>query len=652
MKFETFGLNEESIETSAEVLGGKGAGLVWMHQNGVPVPPGFIIPTSVWAEYDKNPTKTMQSIAKELPAYLKKLEAKFGYMPLVSARSGARVSLPGMMDTILNIGLDSSTADFWKKKLGDDCFFDSFHRLVIMYGSVVDGADRELLTSAQAPLDAYTVFTGKQFPNAFNQLLGAIEAVFKSWDSERALIYRKLESIPREWGTAVTVQAMVFGNLNDQSGTGVLFTRNPDTGENVITGEYLVNAQGEDVVAGIRTPMPLAHMPNTDLYYHLLDVVRKLEKAKQNMQDVEFTIQDNKLFLLQTRNGKRSSQAAVRIAVEMEKEKLMSAEAAIKSITPKMLDLAKIPTIDPKFKTPPMYKGIAACSGVVTGKPVFSSAAAIKSKVPCILITKETTPDDLGGMLAAKGVITMEGGLTSHAAVVARGQNKPCITGVGEDLETIKTHGGVVSMDGSTGYIWLEKVPVIEGQNKYVDLYEDLVMKTLGAVPVLTAPPTRDLEEAVLYLGCEVLDTAKAFNLVTDTAKRVKRLYVDLYPSTAAEQNFMKNFATYHADQLLVNELEAYKKMAPKANDLNLVLITAAQVTKFETLGVANDLRSVIMAKTELAFDSNFTTDDPALDWVLQHKKQEGLKFVSLGNFQVGAKSLISLQQGMQVGGV
>ena len=254
MQFFSFGFGHEGTG-SVEELGGKGAGLLWMAQQGISVPPGFVIPTSVWAEYDKKPKSTMKAIAKVLPAYLYRLEAHFGYLPLLSVRSGARVSCPGMMDTILNVGIEGPNAAEWTNRLGPKCFGDSFHRLVKMYGSVVAGLPKtwEPETLAIA-LDEYQAHTGSAFPTAQAQLLNAIEAVFKSWDNDRADFYRKDNGYSREWGTAVTVQAMVFGNLNEQSATGVLFTRNPLTGSMVVTGEWLPNAQGEDIVAGIRTP--------------------------------------------------------------------------------------------------------------------------------------------------------------------------------------------------------------------------------------------------------------------------------------------------------------------------------------------------------------------------------------------------------------
>ena len=316
----------------AEFLGGKGHGLWWMQQQGVNVPPALIIPTTMCVEYMKKPKTVMKKIASQYANIEKFFLGHFGYMPLLSVRSGARVSMPGMMDTILNVGLDEATFPEWEARIGKEAVEDSAHRLVTMYGNVVKGINRKELEDAVNPAKVYTLTTGEPFPNAKDQVLGAIEAVFKSWNNDRTKFYRKMHDIPEDWGTAVVVQAMVFGNLNDNSCTGVMFTRNPDNGDGKVVGEFLVNAQGEDVVAGIRTPQNLSEMSNWNdtVAQEVLDVALKLEHAKRDVQDIEFTVQDGKLFVLQTRNAKRSARAAVKIAVEMMVEGLITKEEMAK----------------------------------------------------------------------------------------------------------------------------------------------------------------------------------------------------------------------------------------------------------------------------------------------------------------------------------
>jgi pyruvate,orthophosphate dikinase len=435
-------------DLNPEMLGGKGYGLAWMTANGINVPPAIIIPTSMCVKYMGSPKTTMKEVGKELPKMLMFFMEKFGYMPLLSVRSGARVSMPGMMDTVLNVGLDGNTLDMWKEKLGEACATDCMARLHQMYGDVVLGNP-----------DTFVL------PLAKDQILNSIEAVFKSWNNERAKEFRKLNDIPDEWGTAVVLQAMVFGNMGKTSGTGVLFTRNTDTGAAGVTGEFLEDAQGEDVVAGVRTPLPFHKMVewNAEVYMELLKVAIDMEKLKKDVQDIEFTVQEGKLYILQTRNAMRTPRAALKIAHDMYIEGLLTRTEALKRVKASQYDQATQPVLDPKFKDAPFCEGIPGCSGVVTGKVVHSSEDAVKAKENgenVVLVTKETTPDDIKGMVAAVGIITMEGGSTSHAAVVARGMNKPCVVGVGKDLNDFKA-GSVVSFDGATGRIWQKEVPIV-----------------------------------------------------------------------------------------------------------------------------------------------------------------------------------------------
>jgi phosphohistidine swiveling domain-containing protein len=551
-----------------------------------------------------------------------------------------------MMDTILNVGIDHTTTDLWLEKLGPKCFGDSLHRLVVMYGSVVKGISRQALEpNLQTALAVYASETGETFPTASAQLLGAIEAVFKSWDNDRAVTYRKLNKIPREWGTAVTVQAMVFGNLNDQSGTGVLFTRNPDTGEAKVTGEWLPNAQGEDIVAGIRTPFPMDEMTtwNAAVHAELLGAVTTLETLKRDMQDVEWTVQDGKLYLLQTRSAKRSATAAIKVALDMATSGLLTKAEAVKRVTVEQFDLAQMASLDPKFTKTPAYTGLAACSGVVTGKPVFTKEDAIAATEPVILVREETTPEDIAGMFAAVGVVTMTGGMTCHAAVVARSMNRACIVGVGQSLEALKDIE-VLSIDGATGRIWAEKVPIVGGQsNRLTAQFSQLVMDVLKTTPVIQSVPLVDLDSALLYLGAKVLDVPASVALVRETAKKVTRLYLDLSPSKgAAETEFLALCASYNGPQRVVDALAGFAELHEK-----LVVIGPVK-TPFKMLGQAEDLRSIVLAAEEIAM-AGLDLTDVAVKKVLDWKQSEGFALVSLGTHVPGSKSMISVQQALQL---
>lgn len=495
-------------KVSPSLLGGKGYGLYQMAKAGVPVPPAVILTIELYKKYKANPLATMKRIRKEVIPYVTKYlagEMPDQFMPLVSVRSGAPVSCPGMMDTILNVGLTASNVDAWIDKIGGACVSDSLQRLVTMYGSVVHGIPREEFDNldAQEAIEFFIAETQQEWPGFEDQLIGSIEAVFKSWDNERAKTYRDLHGIPHDIGTACTIQAMVFGNYNDQSGTGVLFTRDPNSGERVVTGEFLVNAQGEDVVAGIRTPMPLKEMLiwNPSVAVKLDNTVKALEATARDVQDVEFTIQDGNLYILQTRNAKRSARAAIRIAVEMYEEGLISAAEAVKRVTLRQLDQASLPVIDPKCpdlkEGKQNFNGIAAGSGVASGKVVFTAEDAINCKEPCILVTLETNPDDIGGMAKASGVLTMTGGSTSHAAVVARGLNKPCVVGLGlpkEDKEFLPSYKSIfkdqmVTIDGDTGRVWLKKLPVVSPDNdEYMRRFTRMLVGQMPKIPVYNEP--------------------------------------------------------------------------------------------------------------------------------------------------------------------
>ena len=485
------------------LLGGKGANLAEMTSLGIPVPPGFTITTEVCTQFYANGRRWPEGLDEEVRAAMRRLEEitgrKFGDPEkplLVSVRSGARVSMPGMMDTILNLGLNDQTVE-GLARLADARFaYDSYRRFVQMYGNVVMGVpseeyeklidevkerkgvtlDTELTAEDWKELVARfkkltEEKTGKPFPNdPEEQLFGAITAVFDSWNNPRAIRYRAINKIPGDWGTAVNVQTMVFGNLGPTSGTGVAFTRDPATGKNVFYGEYLMNAQGEDVVAGIRTPEPISKLKETNpkAYEQLEEIRQILERHYKDMMDIEFTIQDGELFMLQCRSGKRTALAAVTIAVDMVKEGLIDKETAIMRVDPEQVEQLLHPTIAPNQKLDLLTKGLPASPGAAVGRIVFTADdaeawAARGEKV--ILVRTETSPEDIGGMDAAEGILTARGGMTSHAAVVARGMGKCCVAGAGEiriDTEkktmTVKgrtfQEGDWISLNGSTGEVF------------------------------------------------------------------------------------------------------------------------------------------------------------------------------------------------------
>lgn len=506
----------EGTAKDKNLLGGKGANLAEMTNLGIPVPPGFTISTEACVYYYKNGKKFPQGLEEQVADNLRKLEESVGMKfndpsnpLLVSVRSGARASMPGMMDTILNLGLNDTIVQGLIKKSGNARFaWDSYRRFIQMYSDVVMQMEKEILEevldhkkkekgvkldtelTAQDLESLIPVYlaevkkhTGKDFPtDPYEQLWGAIAAVFRSWMNERAIKYRKLHDIPESWGTAVNVQAMVFGNMGDDCATGVAFTRNPSTGEKVFYGEFLINAQGEDVVAGIRTPQPInesgrneetyttleSSMP--ELYKELETIYKKLENHYRDMQDIEFTIQNKKLYMLQTRNGKRTANAALKIAVDMVKEGLIDKRTAVSRIEPSQLDQLLHPMFDPqeKKKSKVLAKGLPASPGAAVGKVVFNAIDAellAEKGENVILVRIETSPEDIGGMYVSQGILTARGGMTSHAAVVARGMGKCCVAGCGSVSINYKTktmevdgtiikEGDIISLDGSTGEVY------------------------------------------------------------------------------------------------------------------------------------------------------------------------------------------------------
>ena len=497
-----------------ELLGGKGANLAEMATMGLPVPPGFTITTDVCAHFyghDKSyPPDLKRQVAEAVEKMERSVGAKFGDIKnplLVSVRSGARASMPGMMDTVLNLGLNDETVRGLTEQSGDERFaWDSYRRFIQMYGDVVLGVphhDFEDILDSQKSEDSVrqdtdlsvvslrnVVYeyrklvereTGRMFPDdPEEQLWGAIGAVFGSWMTPRAMTYRSINDIPEDWGTAVNIQAMVFGNMGDDCATGVAFTRDPSTGENIFYGEYLINAQGEDVVAGIRTPYPLNDMQKRmpDVYKQLTGIRSVLEKHYKDMQDIEFTVQRGNLYMLQTRVGKRSTAAAMKIAVDMVKEGLITEQEGLLRIDPQSLDQLLHPNLDPAAHKTVLTRGLPASPGAVSGIAVFTADDAeeqVRQGNKVILCRRETSPEDIHGMHAAAGVLTSRGGMTSHAAVVARGMGRACVVGasavhidVAKKLMRIANHviheGEVITIDGGTGEIMLGAVATVEPQ--------------------------------------------------------------------------------------------------------------------------------------------------------------------------------------------
>jgi pyruvate,orthophosphate dikinase len=545
--------DNKAILNSKETLGGKGANLAQMAKLGLPVPPGFTISTKVCEYFYKNnrkiPKKLIQQTKKEILIIEKITKKKFGDLSnplLLSIRSGSKVSMPGMMDTILNLGLNDKTVLALKNKTSNGRFAkDSYRRLIQMYGNVVLGVESYLFEEL---IENYKLTKGviqdteleeddwdgliknfkeivkektkKEFPQDVNvQLWGAISAVFLSWNSKRAKVYRKINFIPDHWGTAVNVQSMVFGNMGENCATGVAFTRNPSTGKKEFFGEYLINAQGEDVVAGTRTPQYLSKklknkanskglsmeesMPK--IYKQLTKIFKQLEYKYRDMQDIEFTVENNILWMLQTRSGKRTAKAAIKIAVDMVKEKLISIKEAILRVDPNTLDTLLHPTLDEKAEKNIIASGLPASPGAASGKVTFSAEEAERLKEQMqdtILVRTETSPEDINGMHAAKGILTARGGMTSHAAVVARGMGKPCVSGSNEikvDYENKLFRSGsyevkegeIITIDGGSGQVMLGKVPTVKPDisgdfsklMNWADKYRKLKVRTNSETP-------------------------------------------------------------------------------------------------------------------------------------------------------------------------
>ncbi|TDR93594.1 pyruvate, phosphate dikinase [Enterovirga rhinocerotis] len=565
------------------LLGGKGANLAEMSNLGLPVPPGFTVTTEVcthfYAHERTYPDDLKDQVRGALAEVGRITGKRFGDAQnplLVSVRSGARASMPGMMDTVLNLGLNDETVEAVAKASGDRRFaYDSYRRFITMYSNVVLGLEHHEFEEAldlykdrkgyslDTDLDAddwvklvgtYKTIVetglGRAFPqDPEEQLWGAVGAVFESWMNDRAITYRELHDIPASWGTAVNVQSMVFGNRGDTSATGVAFTRNPSTGERALYGEFLINAQGEDVVAGIRTPQditeaaarasgsdkPSMEKAMPDSYAELVRIYGLLEKHYRDMQDMEFTVEEGKLWMLQTRSGKRTVKAALRIAVEMVAEGLISEDEAVSRVDPAALDQLLHPTIDPDAERTLLTKGLPASPGAAAGEVVFSSEEAEKAKKdgrPCILVRVETSPEDIKGMLAAEGILTARGGMTSHAAVVARGWGKPCVSGAGTlrvdyakrvavaGGKTVKA-GDFITIDGGTGQVLLGAVgmrpPELSGEFSTLMTWADRVRR----LKVRTNADTATDAKAARDFGAEGIGLCRTEHMFFEPARLV-----------------------------------------------------------------------------------------------------------------------------------
>lgn len=583
-----------------DLLGGKGANLAEMTALGLPVPPGFTISTEICQVYYENEQKLPESVKEVIVTQLqrveKALQKEFGSNEnplLVSVRSGARASMPGMMDTILNLGLNDQTVLGLYKQSGSERFaWDSYRRFIQMYSNVVMGMNHSFLDVAMEDLkedksykedtdlkvedlkllvkkykQLILEFTGKNFPSdPKEQLWGAVEAVFKSWNTSRAITYRELHNIPAHWGTAVNVQSMVFGNLGEDSGTGVAFTRDPSTGEKKFFGEYLINAQGEDVVAGIRTPKPITQKdvdkngggPSLEQalpapYKQLVEVYHSLEKHYKDMQDIEFTIERGKLWMLQTRNGKRTARAALKIACDMIDEKLITEEEALLRLDPQSLDQLLHPTLDPQAEKSLLAKGLPASPGAAVGQVVFNSEDSVKwtnEGKKNILVRIETSPDDIEGMVTSQGILTSRGGMTSHAAVVARGMGKCCVAGC-NDIHVdynkkqfqvkgyVIKEGDVITLDGATGEVFLGEVKTIEPQldedfyrvMKLADKFRKLKVRANADTP-LDAKTARNFgAEGIglcrtehMFFGSDRIDVVREMIMADSRDERIQAL--------------------------------------------------------------------------------------------------------------------------------
>jgi pyruvate,phosphate dikinase len=645
------------------LLGGKGANLAEMCQLGLPVPPGFTITTAVCNHYRQSTAKetVLAAVVEEALEHADWLAQELGHLPLLSVRSGAPVSMPGMMDTILNVGITTGNLAAWSERIGARAAADSQRRLIQMLATTAFGMQpgefEALLTQKRfakkvktdAELDAtallelvaeyqaiFALATGLDWPDTLaGQLIHAIRAVFESWMSPRAIDYRKLNQIDDAMGTAVTVQAMVFGNMGLDSGSGVLFTRDPLTGDDILYGEFLQNAQGEDVVAGIRTPLPLDAMGShgmapqpcwSTVCEELVDLAEHLEQHYRDMLDLEFTVQQGRLWLLQCRTGKRSALAAFRIAAAMVEEGLIDKATALSRLTAEQYKLVRRPRIADGFAVPPAATGIAASPGVASGRPVFSAKAAIDCSEPCIMVTHDTCPDDIAGMAAAAGILTRTGGTTSHAAVVARAMDKPAVVGctdLGPAMAALQK-GLVqrVTIDGGSGRVWFDvEVPVVDGSDDpaVLKICRWAVERSAHAV---SCPKLWDIDRPVRIMAANWWGNKEALEQVLHELEQLpdrSHVTLDLSPPIMfqAESDLVLQECFCQEDVagmvgLTLDALQALAGRASRLEGLALVLAevepkTVAELTGLGfRLGVTPHTIADLLAGDMVACDADF----------------------------------------------
>ena len=638
----------EGNKDMRNLLGGKGANLAEMKSIGLPVPNGFTVTTEACNKYYDDGKVISEEVKKQIFEKLDELEKisgkKMGDLKnplLVSVRSGARASMPGMMDTVLNLGLNDEVAKNFAEATQNKRFaYDSYRRFIMMFADVVKGYSKssfervldEFKESKNAKFDTdlneddmyeiamkfkniYKELSGEEFPQDPKvQLIEAVTAVFRSWNNERAIIYRRMNDIPSSWGTAVNVQEMVYGNSGDRSGTGVAFTRNPATGENKLYGEYLINAQGEDVVAGIRTPQPISTLASVmpEVYDQFAKIAKTLENHYKDMQDMEFTIENGKLFMLQTRNGKRTAPAALKVAVDLVNEGMITKEEALLKVEPKQLDQLLHPMFDNEAlkKARPIAKGLAASPGAGTGRIYFTASDVSEAKKrgeETLLVRLETSPEDIQGMNDANGILTVRGGMTSHAAVVARGMGRCCVSGCGEliideENKTLKTKDGKVfkegdylSIDGSTGNVYGEEIKTVEATisgdfetfMNWADATRRLKVRTNADTPKDAIQARKFGAEGIGLCRTEHMffETDRIFNfrrmILADNLEQREEALEKILPYQRGD--FEKLFEAMEGDPVVIRYLDpplheflphTVEEMKPLAESLNISLET------------------------------------------------------------------------------
>ena len=638
----------EGNKDMRNLLGGKGANLAEMKGLGLPVPDGFTVTTEACNKYYDDGEKIADEVIEQIMNKLNKLEESSGKKMgdlenplLVSVRSGARASMPGMMDTVLNLGLNDEVAKHFSEKIDNPRFvYDSYRRFIQMFADVVKGYPKSSFervldefkenkgVSYDTDLTAddmkeitekfksiYKELAGEEFPQEpKEQLIEAVTAVFRSWNNERAIIYRRMNDIPSSWGTAVNVQEMVYGNSGDRSGTGVAFTRNPATGENKLYGEYLINAQGEDVVAGIRTPQPISTLASVmpEVYDQFAKIAKTLENHYKDMQDMEFTIENGKLFMLQTRNGKRTAPAALKVAVDLVNEGMITKEEALLKVEPKQLDQLLHPMFDNEAlkKAKPIAKGLAASPGAGTGRIYFTASDVSEAKKrgeETLLVRLETSPEDIQGMNDANGILTVRGGMTSHAAVVARGMGRCCVSGCGEliideENKTLKTKDGKVfkegdylSIDGSTGNVYGEEIKTVEATisgdfetfMNWADATRRLKVRTNADTPKDAIQARKFGAEGIGLCRTEHMffETDRIFNfrrmILADSLEQREEALEKILPYQRGD--FEKLFEAMEGDPVVIRYLDpplheflphTVEEMKPLAESLNISLET------------------------------------------------------------------------------